>query len=578
MIRRPPRSTLFPYTTLFRSPLRPPFPRRERLGPRRPPGLRRGGVRLRHRRHLVRRAPDRGAAVDRDRALPHGACAALAARADRDARRDARRRAERRRRPLGDPRHGAVRRQPPRAVVEAHLRLPAALPRRRVDLRAAPGDPRPHDHDHADRLERLARALPRRAARPQGGRARARHDALGDDPRRRPAVRALRHRRRADPRARARRRRGDRRHAGDRRQRRDPLVPLPARRHDGEPDREPVPGRDDEAPGRLDRLPGADPAGLLAPRHGRGAGDRPQGRATPAGDPVSALSPNADGLRRRRAVNRLMEVVATAAAFAAVGVLGLMIVSVARRGGASLDLNLFTKTPHPFSFTNEPSGLANAFAGTAIIVGIATAMSLPVGVLSAIYLNEFARARVAFLIALALDVLNGVPAIVVGIFVFALVVVHHGQSALAGSFALAILMIPLIARATQEVLALVPQSTREGSLALGVSRWRTTLGVVLPQTIGAIVTGTTLAVARVAGETAPLLFTSSIVGDRLQWNPHVALASVPLKIFEYSESPDPADHARAWAAALVLISFVLVASLTARALAARSRRRMGLHR
>jgi len=293
---------------------------------------------------------------------------------------------------------------------------------------------------------------------------------------------------------------------------------------------------------------------------------------------MSALPANADGLRRRRAMNRLMEAVATVAAFAAVAVLGLMVVSVAKRGGAAIDLNLFTKTPHPFSFTNEPSGLANAFAGTAIIVGIATAMAVPVGVLSAIYLNEFARARVAFLIALALDVLNGVPAIVVGIFVFALIVVHHGQSALAGSFALAILMIPLIARATQEVLALVPQATREASLALGVSRWRTTLGVVLPQTIGGIVTGTTLAVARVAGETAPLLFTSSIVGDRLQWNPHLALASIPLKIFEYSESPDPADHARAWAAALVLISFVLVASMTARALAARSRRRMGLHR
>jgi phosphate transport system permease protein len=293
---------------------------------------------------------------------------------------------------------------------------------------------------------------------------------------------------------------------------------------------------------------------------------------------MSTLSPNADGLRRRRAVNRLMEVVATLAAFGAVAVLGLMVVSVAKRGGAAIDLNLFTKTPHPFSFTNEPSGLENAFVGTLIIVGVATAMSVPVGVLSAIYLNEFARARVAFVIALALDVLNGVPAIVVGIFVFALVVVQHGQSALAGSFALAILMIPLIARATQEVLALVPQATREASLGLGVSRWRTTLGVVLPQTIGGIVTGTTLAVARVAGETAPLLFTSSIVGDRLQLNPHQALASVPLKIFEYSESPDPADHARAWAAALVLISFVLVASIGARALAARSRRRMGLHR
>src|SRR5438477_11412108 len=156
-----------------------------------------------------------------------------------------------------------------------------------------------------------------------------------------------------------------------------------------------------------------------------------------------------------------------------------------------------------------------------------------------------------------------VPAIVVGIFVFALVVVSHGQSGLAGSFALAILMIPLIARATQETLALVPGSTREASLALGVSRWRTTLSVVLPQTIGGIVTGTTLAVARVAGETAPLLFTSSLVGDRLHADPRLPLASVPLKIFEYSESPDPADHRQAWAAALVLISFVLVASIVA---------------
>src|SRR5205085_1431238 len=127
------------------------------------------------------------------------------------------------------------------------------------------------------------------------------------------------------------------------------------------------------------------------------------------------------------------EAIATLAAFAAVGVLAIMVISVARRGGAAINLNLFTKTPLPFSFGNEPTGLANAFVGTAIIVGIATAMALPVGVLTAIYLNEFARPRVAFLIALALDVLNGVPAIVVGIFVFALVVLHHGQSALAGS-------------------------------------------------------------------------------------------------------------------------------------------------
>jgi phosphate transport system permease protein len=139
-------------------------------------------------------------------------------------------------------------------------------------------------------------------------------------------------------------------------------------------------------------------------------------------------------------------------------------------------------------------------------------------------------------------------------------------------------MLPLVARSTQEILALVPNATREASLALGVPRWRTTLSVVLPQTIGGIVTGATLAIARVAGETAPLLFTSSIVGETIQTSPRHALQSVPVAIFEYSESPDPKDHAQAWAAALVLLAFILAVSLGARALAGRSRRRMGLSR
>jgi phosphate transport system permease protein len=129
-----------------------------------------------------------------------------------------------------------------------------------------------------------------------------------------------------------------------------------------------------------------------------------------------------------------------------------------------------------------------------------------------------------------------------------------------------------------EVLALVPSSLREASLALGVPRWRTTLSVVLPQTVGGIVTGTTLAVARAAGETAPLLFTSSIVGTHVHWNPHHALQSIPVAIFELSESPDPQDHARAWAAALVLLLFILFASLGARWLATRSRRKLAASR
>ena len=185
-------------------------------------------------------------------------------------------------------------------------------------------------------------------------------------------------------------------------------------------------------------------------------------------------------------------------------------------------------------------GLANAFVGTFVIVGLATVMALPFGILVAVYLIEFARPSIRSAVSLALDVLNGVPAIVIGIFVFGLFVVGHGQSGFAGAFALACLMLPLVARATMEVLVLVPSSLREASLALGVgARWRTTLNIVLPQTIGGIVTGTTLAVARVAGETAPLLFTSSLVGLKVGLEPHHALQLIPVAIFELSESPEP---------------------------------------
>jgi phosphate transport system permease protein len=280
------------------------------------------------------------------------------------------------------------------------------------------------------------------------------------------------------------------------------------------------------------------------------------------------------GLPRRRAVNRLMEALATLTALLGVAILVVIVWSVAQRGAPALNLNLLTKIPVPFSFSNAPAGLANAFVGTLIIVGLATAMALPLGILVAVYLNEFARPSVRGVVSLALDVLNGIPAIVIGIFVFGLIVAGHGQSGYAGAFALAVIMLPLVARATIEVLALVPSSLREASLGLGVPRWRTTLGIVLPQAVGGIVTGAVLAVARVAGETAPLIFTTSIIGNQVDWNPNHALFSVPLAIFELSESADPADHARAWAAAFVLLMFILVTSLTARWLAKRSRRKL----
>jgi len=256
-----------------------------------------------------------------------------------------------------------------------------------------------------------------------------------------------------------------------------------------------------------------------------------------------------------------MELLAWLAAALAVFILGVVVWSVARRGASELSFAFLTKSQVAFAPPNVKQGLANAFAGSLVIVGLATAMALPFGILIAIY-------------GLTLDVLNGVPAIVIGFFVFGLLVVGHGQSAYAGAFALAVLMLPLVARSTVEVLALVPDSLREAALAVGAPRWRTTLGIVLPQTVGGVLTGTTLAVARIAGETAPLLFTSSLVATGIHWNPSQALQTVPVAIFQLSDSPDPADHARAWAAALVLILFILFASLGARWLATRSRRKI----
>ena len=276
--------------------------------------------------------------------------------------------------------------------------------------------------------------------------------------------------------------------------------------------------------------------------------------------------------KRRKLVNRLMEALATLAALAAVAVLAIVIISVAKRGASALDWNFFTKTTATFG--ESGGGVAHALVGSLVLVAVATAMSLPVGVLIAIYVSEFAPRRVADGVRLVLDLLNGLPSIVIGIFVFGLLVIGSGQAAWKGSFALAIIMLPLIARSTQEVLALVPGTLREGALALGASRWRTVLGIVLPTSLGGILTGTVLAIARAAGETAPLLFTTAIAANVVDWNPNHALQSIPLSIFQLSESPDPADHARAWALALVLLIFVLVTSLTARALLNRSRAKL----
>lgn len=277
--------------------------------------------------------------------------------------------------------------------------------------------------------------------------------------------------------------------------------------------------------------------------------------------------------RRRKAVNRVAEGFAMLAAFAAIAVLGIVVGSVLKKGAGSLSWDFLTKTP--VTFGESGGGIAQAIVGSGILVGIAALIALPVGILVALYVNEFAPRPVKRAVRLSLDVLNGVPSIVIGIFVFALLVAGHRQSAWAGGIALAIIMLPLIARSTQEVLELVPGHLREASFALGVSRWRTVLSIVLPTALGGIMTGATLAVARAAGETAPLLFTSSIAPTTISTDVREAVASIPVTIFMYAEAPDPALNDQAWAAAFVLIVFVLLLSLGSRAALARSRRRLG---
>lgn len=279
------------------------------------------------------------------------------------------------------------------------------------------------------------------------------------------------------------------------------------------------------------------------------------------------------GLRRRRIVNRIMESIGWGAALVAVGVLVLVTVSVAVRAWPALSIDFFTKPPNLFG--GPGGGISSAIVGSALIVAMATAITLPIGVLIGIYLTEFAPRYLAGPIQLILDVLNGLPTIITGIFVYGVLVIGNTQSAYAAAVALAIVMLPLVARAAQETLLLVPSALREAGLALGVSRWRTVLGVILPTTMGGILTGAVLAMARAAGETAPLLFTSSIFSPAVSTDVTHALPNIPVLIFTYSEQPDQALHEQAWGAALVLMAFVLFASLAAKALLARSRRKLG---
>jgi phosphate transport system permease protein len=283
------------------------------------------------------------------------------------------------------------------------------------------------------------------------------------------------------------------------------------------------------------------------------------------------ITVRSNGLRRRRIVEKIFGVLAILSALLACGILVLVLGTVLHKGFSALNLSFFTKARPLYG---EEGGIADALVGSAIIVGLAMLMAIPVAVLVAIYMSEYAGPKTSRGLRIVLDVLNGVPAIVVGIFVFGLLVVGHGQSAIYGAFALAILMLPMVSRATQEILEVVPQSLRHASLALGVTKWRTTWNIILPAAIGGILTGVVIAVARVAGETAPLLFTSSIAANQISTNVSEALPTLPVTIFVFSESPDPGEQAAAWAAALVLIAFVLVMNILAKLFAGRKRRQL----
>lgn len=293
--------------------------------------------------------------------------------------------------------------------------------------------------------------------------------------------------------------------------------------------------------------------------------------ALSAPDDRHDVTRRSDGLRRRRLVEKAFGVLAVLSAVVAVFILALVLGTVLFKGLSQLDLTFFTR-PRPLF--GQEGGIADALVGSGLIVGMSMVFAIPVAVLVAIYMSEYAGPRAATLLRLVLDVLNGVPAIVVGIFVFGLLVVGRGQSAIYGAFALAILMVPMVARATQEVLDIVPRSQREASLALGVTRWRTTWSIILPSAIGGILTGVVIAVARVAGETAPLLFTSSIAANAISLDVSQALPTLPVAIFVFSESPDPGEQAAGWAAALVLIAFVLVMNVLAKIFAGRKRRQL----
>ncbi|MFM9905773.1 MAG: phosphate ABC transporter permease PstA [Pyrinomonadaceae bacterium] len=267
--------------------------------------------------------------------------------------------------------------------------------------------------------------------------------------------------------------------------------------------------------------------------------------------------------RRRRLVSSAMSTLTAACAVFASVILLLILGYVAVRGVSSISLSFLIDTPKP---VGEGGGIGNAIVGSAIMTLLATAIGLPVGMAAGVYLAEYGKNWYGNIIRFIADTLIGIPSIIIGIFIYTLVVVPMGrQSALAGGLALALIMIPIVARTTEEMILLVPQSMREGALALGANQWRVSLNIVLPAAASGIATGAILAIARITGETAPLLFTA--LNSRF-YNFYLdqPMSSLTVQIFNYATGPFDVEHAMAWAATLILVGTILIINILVRVL------------
>ncbi len=264
----------------------------------------------------------------------------------------------------------------------------------------------------------------------------------------------------------------------------------------------------------------------------------------------------------RKSRGRIMEGLCMVLSLIGVAVLLIILGYIVYKGVGAINWNFFTKAPAPVGETG--GGVGNAIQGTLIIVGLAACIALPVGIGTGTWLAQFGRGVIADIVRTITDILTGVPSIIIGILAWQLVVVPmHSFSAWAGALALSVIMLPTIVRTTEEILRLVPRDYTEAALALGAPRWRTVLAIIYPAAAGGIITGVMLAIARAAGESAPLLFTA-FGNTYYNSDPSKPTAALPVQIFQYATSPYDDWHQQAWGAALVLVFLILILSILTR--------------